>query len=89
LEWNEHRHLLTSVYYTAFPDMQLHIEEMIAGGNQVVARVICTDTHKDDFQGMTPTGKKIPFGALWIQDIDEDDGKLAEEWIAVDAIALM
>jgi predicted ester cyclase len=59
--------------------MHLHIEEMIAGGNQLVARVICTGTHKGDFQGIAPTGKKISFGALWIQDIDGNNGKMAEE----------
>jgi predicted ester cyclase len=47
LDWNGHRELLSSVYSTAIPDFRLDIEEMIAGGNKVIVRMTCTDTHTE------------------------------------------
>jgi predicted ester cyclase len=60
LHWNGHRQLLSLVYFTAFPDFGLDIEERIAGGNKVIVRMRCTGTHKADFQGTPPTGKSKP-----------------------------
>jgi predicted ester cyclase len=45
------------VYFTAFPDFRLDIEEMIAGGRMVLAHIRYTGTHKADFLGIPPTGK--------------------------------
>jgi predicted ester cyclase len=45
------------VYFTAFPDFGLDIQEMIAGGRMVLAHIRYAGTHKADFLGNPPTGK--------------------------------
>ena len=69
--------------------MRLNIEEITAGGSNIIVRMTITGTHKGVFQGRPPTGKKLSIGALAILDIDEDNGKIAEEWIVLNLIELM
>ena len=66
MDWNGHKLLLSSVYYSAFPDLCANIEDdmMRAGGNMVSARIRYTGTHKGEFQGIPATGRKIAFGGF-------------------------
>jgi predicted ester cyclase len=89
LDWTGHKLLLSSVYYKAFPDMQLNIEDMTAGGSNIIVRMTITGTHKGVFEGKRPTGKRFSVGALLILHIDDDDGKIAEEWIVLNPFELM
>src|ERR1043166_6803913 len=43
----------------AFPDFHNRIEELIAEGDKVVARLTYTGTHQGALFGIEPTGKKI------------------------------
>jgi predicted ester cyclase len=88
LDWTGHKLLLSLVYYQAFPDMHLNIEEMTAGGNYVIVRVAIMGTHKGVFQGKQPTGKRFSIGALLILHVDNNDSKIAEEWIVLNPIEL-
>jgi predicted ester cyclase len=58
LDWNEHKRLLTGVI-NAFPDLHHEIVDMIAEGDKVAVRLNVTGTHKGEFQGVAPTGKKL------------------------------
>jgi predicted ester cyclase len=42
---------------TAFPDLQVVIENEIAEGAKVVQRATTVSIMKDEFQGILPTGK--------------------------------
>lgn len=44
-------------YYKAFPDYTHRIEEVIAEGDKVVVRFVCSGTHKDEYMGIPATGK--------------------------------
>ncbi|MDQ3397300.1 MAG: ester cyclase [Deinococcota bacterium] len=45
---------------TAFPDLQVTLEDMIAEGDKVVARVTVSGTHKGTFMGsIIPNGKQV------------------------------
>jgi len=70
----------------AFPDLNHTIEEIYAVGDIVVTREIIRGTHKGEFAGMPPTGKKVEFGAIKISRCV--DGKLAEIWAESDAITM-
>ena len=60
------------------PDYQTTIEDLIAEGNRVVARVTITGTHTGDFYGIPATGKRINVSAIYIVRIA--NGKIVEHW---------
>jgi steroid delta-isomerase-like uncharacterized protein len=60
------------------PDYLTTIEDLIAEGDKVVARVRITGTHTGDFWGVPPTGRQINLTAIYIVRIA--DGKIVEHW---------
>jgi len=60
------------------PDYHTHIEDLIAEGDRVVARVTITGTHTGTFWGLPPTGRRIQLGGIYIVRIAE--GKIVEHW---------
>ena len=46
---------------TAFPDLNVSIDELIGEGNLVAARFTLRGTLKGEFMGMAPTGKRMEF----------------------------
>lgn len=66
----------------AFPDWHETIEDIIAEGDKVWVRLTYTGTHKGEFMGLSPTGKKIAATAVDIYLII--NGKLAEYWNVTD-----
>jgi steroid delta-isomerase-like uncharacterized protein len=71
----------------SFPDCHHEIVDLVAEGNKVAIRLNVTGTHKGEFQGIPPTGKKISFSAM--DFITVIDGKVSEEWLIVDITGLM
>jgi steroid delta-isomerase-like uncharacterized protein len=78
---------LIGMYLTAFPDHQVTVEDMIAEGDKVVARVTVRGTHQGAFLGIPPTGKHWTFTAIDIIRIA--GGKIVEHWNNYDALGLM
>ena len=76
-----------TLYRTAFPDLQLTIEDLLAEGETVMARWSCRGTHKGDLSGIAPTGKQFNISGVSIARLA--NGKLAEGWINWDAQGLM
>ncbi len=62
----------------AFPDMQVTVEDLVAEGNRVAARVTMRGTHQGVFQGLAPTGKRVEVRAMDMFRIS--DGKIVEHW---------
>ena len=60
------------------PDYHTHIEELIAEGDKVVARVTITGTHTGNFWGLPPTGRRVNLSAIYIVRIADD--KIVEHW---------
>ena len=50
---------LMNMAFKAFPDFHEIIEDIIAEGDKVWARITFTGTHTGEFMGIAPTGKKI------------------------------
>jgi steroid delta-isomerase-like uncharacterized protein len=76
-----------TLYRTAFPDIRLTIEDIIAEGETVMTRWSCRGTHKGDLSGIAPTGKQINISGVTIARLA--NGKLAEGWVNWDALGLM
>ena len=75
------------LYRTAFPDLRLTIEDIIAEGETVMTRWSCRGTHKGDLLGIAPTGKQINISGVTITRLEK--GKLAEGYVNWDALGLM
>jgi len=60
------------------PDYHTVIEDLIAEGDKVAARVTMTGTHTGDFWGIPPTGRRVNLTAIYIVRIK--DGKIVEHW---------
>ena len=43
---------------SAFPDLHMDVEDLLASGDKTVARVRGTGTHQGEFMGVAPTGKR-------------------------------
>ena len=76
-----------TLYRTAFPDIRLTMDDIIAEGETVVARWSCRGTHKGDLSGIPPTGKQVNITGVSIARFA--NGKMEEGWVNWDALALM
>jgi steroid delta-isomerase-like uncharacterized protein len=72
--------------HAAFPDFSHNIEEIIAVGDKVIARVIDRGTHLGEFNGIPATGKKIEMSIIAIFYFEE--GKIVEVREEVDFLGL-
>ena len=55
---------LLGMYFNAFPDLHLTLDEMVAEGDVVVVRSTGRATHTGDLMGIPPTGKPITVRGL-------------------------
>lgn len=49
----------------AFPDMVLQIDELVAEGDTVAARITFRGTHSGPWKGVPPTGAQVTFEVTW------------------------
>ena len=77
----------TSEEFSAFPDLHFTIDDMVAEGDKVAARITMTGTHKGEYMGAPPTNKKITIRAITIERFA--GGKIVEEWGMTDTLGLM
>jgi len=76
-----------TLYRTAFPDIHLTVEDIIAEGETVMTRWSCRGTHKGDLNGIAPTGKQFNITGVTIARLS--NGKLVEGYVNWDALGLM
>ena len=62
----------------AFPDMHVTVEDLVAEGDRLTARVTMRGTHQGVFQGLAPTGKQVKVRAMDMFRVS--DGKIVEHW---------
>jgi len=74
-------------FLTAFSDVHLTIEDLIAEGDKVVARLIATATNTGPFGGQPPTGKKVEIRSIRIYRIANN--KFIDTWAMQDRLGLM
>jgi len=68
-------------FYKSFPDSHETIDDIIAEGDKVCIHIKGTATHKGEYRGLAPTGKKTTWESVSIYRIV--DGKVAELLYAV------
>jgi len=71
----------------AFPDYAGTNVEQIAEGEKVANRFVYLGTHLGEFEGVTPTGKRVEFIGHSIDRVVE--GEIVESWVEVDMLGVM
>ena len=61
-----------------FPDLSITVEDVMSEGDLVTARVVMRGTHRGEFQGIAPTGKRVEVKAIDMFRIS--NGKIVEHW---------
>jgi len=76
-----------TMYLTAFPDLHFTVEDLIAEGDKVVARITARGTQQGAFMGIPPTGKQVTVTVIDINRIVGD--KSVEHWLEMDTLGLL
>jgi len=73
---------------SAFPDLRMGVEDLIASEDKTVARVKVTATHRGEFMGVAPTGSRVEMQLIDIMRFD-DAGRICDHWGVADMLSLM
>ena len=52
---------MMGMFFSAFPDLTTTVEQLVAEGDKVVGVMTTTGTHRGEFMGIPPSGKKVSF----------------------------
>ena len=74
-------------YLSAFPELHLTIDMLLALDGELLARLTATGTHQGSFLALAPTGQRVNV------DVFEGwrlrDGRCAEHWLQLDTCELL
>lgn len=82
---------IASMFLTAFPDLQIELEYVVAEGDRVFGRLVETGTHTGDL--VTPAGviqathRPVRFTEMAILRVE--NGRIAESWYDLDMAGLL
>ena len=74
-------------YFTAFPDMHVSLDELIAEGDAVFLRSTLTGTHDGEYKGIPPTGRHVATECAEVFRIA--DGQFVGYWCLTNVAGLM
>jgi predicted ester cyclase len=75
------------VFHAAFPDLSIQTIHLLAEGDKVVGYFTVSGTHRGEFMGEAPTGRKVSYEEVVVLRLKDD--KIVEHWAVADALALM
>jgi steroid delta-isomerase-like uncharacterized protein len=78
---------LVTMLLSAFDDMHLNVEDLVTQEDKVAGRLTWRATHKGELFGIPPTDKPVTVSMLEIYRLS--GGKIAEQWVVMDALGLM
>lgn len=79
--------LAVTLFHAAFPDWQDTEDDIVAEGDRVVLRFTGRGTHRGEFLGLAPTGRRVAMPGIAIYRLE--DGRIAEDWVQLDTFTLM
>jgi steroid delta-isomerase-like uncharacterized protein len=74
-------------FVTGFPDLRFTVEDIVAENDKVVVAWTISGTHRGEFRGISPTGKKVSVEGITINQIA--NGKIMDSYISLDYLGLM
>jgi steroid delta-isomerase-like uncharacterized protein len=72
---------------TAFPDLHITFDDIIAEGELVAYHTTWSGTHLGEFRGIPPTGKRITWTVTAFRRVV--DGKVVEGWGTYDWLSVL
>jgi steroid delta-isomerase-like uncharacterized protein len=75
------------IFRTAFPDWHSTVHDMLAEGDKVAERFTAAGTHKAEFLGISPTGRRVQMDGINIFRLEH--GRIVERWGVLDQAGLM
>ena len=76
------------MYVAAFPDLRMVPDDVFQSGDKIVARVRASGTHKGEFIGIPPTGKRFETKLIDIIRFG-GDGLAHEHWGIFDQLTML
>ena len=76
-----------STLRTAFPDLQLAVENMVAEGDYVAFNYTISGTHQGEFMGIEPTGNRVSVRAMEMVRIA--GGQMVDRWGNTDQVGML
>lgn len=73
--------------HTGFPDLQVHIDDVLVAENQIIWRWTIDGTHTGILRGIPPTGRHVSFSGVAIDRIEGE--KIVEEWVYFNVLDLL
>lgn len=70
----------------AFPDLEAHIDDIVAANDKIALRLTLSGTHREEFQGIPATGRRVRYVSHEFYRVA--DGLIVEEWIRSDMASL-
>ncbi|HEU4751475.1 MAG TPA: ester cyclase, partial [Armatimonadota bacterium] len=74
-------------FLSAFPDLHIEVDDVVAEGDRTAARYTCTGTHQGGTLGIPATGRRVRFTGMsftvW------KDGRIVEGWNNVDFASML
>ena len=83
----EGRKMFYSAFISAFPDIHLHIDDLLAEGDRLVLRWSAHGTQTGELMGIPPTGKQVNMSGIAIDRFE--NGQSVEHWEVFDQMGLM
>jgi steroid delta-isomerase-like uncharacterized protein len=78
---------IVELYTSAFPDLQLTIEDIVDSGDKLAVRWTAIGTHEGPLNEIAPTRKKVSIRGMSIFLFE--DGMVQEEWLNWDALGML
>ncbi len=78
---------LAEVLHGGLSDIDMRIDEVIAEGDRVLARLRFQGRHTGEFQGVPATGKAVNIAVMDFFRVA--DGRLAEHWALMDNLTML
>jgi steroid delta-isomerase-like uncharacterized protein len=74
-------------FVRAFPDLEFKVLDMVGENEKVVALWNISGTHKGEFRGIAPTGKKVSVDGITISQLA--GGKIIDSYVSLDLWGMM
>lgn len=72
---------------SAFPDIQVTVDDQVAEGEKVSTRRTWRATHQGQYRGIAPTGKQVKWTQISVVRFSE--GRIVEDWAVADELSIL